>query len=820
MLQKLTPAELDLDFQLERVWQKFSPAHVHLCQLISQQNLETSLSQLVANYIKVELNTAQATKLPKLTLDLELEAQAIEQALMQLTKQSDTQALQTLQAQLVAQWFIYDAFLDKFTALLNKQTKVLAIRQSNSLVKGQHLFLQKLTSKLNQALGHEISFAPSLYSKLEQVQAQVQQALNANHKFSLPEIIQAQQVATYDYCVPENFNRSALFGIYTPAKQEQEASYTPGLLASNNTTIAIGANQLLQNPKLASELLQTLAQGNFTLQQAANSKTQDLAPEVTIACQANLVIMFNGENEEALLTLLATNIDKYLVQAVYKSSNNRFDLFTATRTPDREIFLQAYEQQVNSVVESAKAENEELELPEHIYKESAKPEKGYDRSKLFSHVNADQELWHEISYTQLNSLQKLNHNQSHLSSQEGAQDISQESSQESTQEAKINSISAKVVPAHIKIEKELTTKLEQALSQALPNSLYIVTKMLSLMSLLKEGENSIESATARSLIVQLLRYNETSNRIFWAVDKIAYYLRLSQGNYHKLQTILAQEANLRSTEYESLLNFVLDGYQTIYTNEMKVGMVNGLAFLDTNEIGKEDFGTAIRISCLAHNEAGQTLDVDSEIELAGGLARRANIISTTYIKSLFTDNIDFSASILTEQLYDPTDGDSASVASFMALASALSQLPVKQGIALTGSMDQFGNIQAVGGINQKIEAFYDICQARGLDRSQGVVIPAVNINNLCLRADIVTSIAQGDFHLFAADHVSQVFELLTDVPFATDKDDKTTLNDENDKYQSSYLDLTNAQTSLISAILQNLQADKSSRGSWLARLFA
>jgi Lon-like ATP-dependent protease len=129
----------------------------------------------------------------------------------------------------------------------------------------------------------------------------------------------------------------------------------------------------------------------------------------------------------------------------------------------------------------------------------------------------------------------------------------------------------------------------------------------------------------------------------------------------------------------------------------------------------------------------------------------------------------FSASIVFEQSYGEVDGDSASLAELCALISALSQQPITQQIAVTGSVDQFGNVQPIGGANEKIEGFFEVCLRRGLTGKQGVILPASNVRHLCLRPDVVEAVRVGQFHLWAVDSVAEALPLLTGYPFAEEQ---------------------------------------------------
>jgi predicted ATP-dependent protease len=126
--------------------------------------------------------------------------------------------------------------------------------------------------------------------------------------------------------------------------------------------------------------------------------------------------------------------------------------------------------------------------------------------------------------------------------------------------------------------------------------------------------------------------------------------------------------------------------------------------------------------------------------------------------------LSLSASLVFEQSYGPIDGDSASSTELYALLSALAEVPIRQELAVTGSVNQYGEVQAIGGVNEKIEGFFDICRERGLSGTQGVLIPAANVKNLMLHEDVVTAAREGKFHVYPVTHVDEGIELLTGIP--------------------------------------------------------
>ena len=212
----------------------------------------------------------------------------------------------------------------------------------------------------------------------------------------------------------------------------------------------------------------------------------------------------------------------------------------------------------------------------------------------------------------------------------------------------------------------------------------------------------------------------------------------------------AQEAILRNT-------LLID------TEGTAVGQVNGLAVL---ALGSLAFGKPNRITARIRIGRGEVLDIEREVELGGPLHSKGVLILSSFLAARYAADhpLSLSASLVFEQSYGGVDGDSASSAELYALLSALAELPIRQGIAVTGSVNQFGEVQAIGGVNEKIEGFFDICAARGLTGDQGVLIPAANVSHLMLRADVVQAAAGGRFAIYPVTTVDEGIALLTRTP--------------------------------------------------------
>ena len=201
----------------------------------------------------------------------------------------------------------------------------------------------------------------------------------------------------------------------------------------------------------------------------------------------------------------------------------------------------------------------------------------------------------------------------------------------------------------------------------------------------------------------------------------------------------------------------------VETEGARCGQINGLAVL---QLGEFAFGRPQRISAAVTLGSGEVVDIEREVKLGGPLHSKGVLILTGFLRSHYvTDRpLSLSASLVFEQSYGGVDGDSASAAELCALASALADVPLKQSLAITGSVDQHGRVQAIGGVNEKIEGFFDICQKRGLSGGQGVLIPAANVKHLMLRRDVVEAVEAGRFQVWPVDHVDQALSLLTGIP--------------------------------------------------------
>jgi len=205
------------------------------------------------------------------------------------------------------------------------------------------------------------------------------------------------------------------------------------------------------------------------------------------------------------------------------------------------------------------------------------------------------------------------------------------------------------------------------------------------------------------------------------------------------------------------------GQLLIATEGLHVGQINGLAVA---MIGESTFAHPVRITATVRMGEGEIIDVEREVDLGGPIHSKGVLILSSFLAARFGWAMPLSlrASLVFEQSYGGIEGDSASLAELAALLSALSAVPIRQSLAVTGSVNQFGVVQPVGGINEKIEGFFEICSARGLTGEQGVIIPAANVCHLMLEPSVVTAVREGRFHIWAVHNTDEAMELLTGLP--------------------------------------------------------
>ena len=221
---------------------------------------------------------------------------------------------------------------------------------------------------------------------------------------------------------------------------------------------------------------------------------------------------------------------------------------------------------------------------------------------------------------------------------------------------------------------------------------------------------------------------------------------------------------------ENVQESIERGTLYIDTDGTAEGQVNGLAVLD---VGGFSFGKPNRITARVRLGTGNITDIEREAALGGPLHSKGVLILSGFLQGRFAQRVplSLSASLVFEQSYGGVDGDSASSAELYALLSALANVPLRQDLAITGSVNQHGKVQPIGGVNEKVESFFDVCQTRGLTGDQGVLIPTANVPHLMLRPDVVEAAANDDFHIYPVETIDDGIEQLTGEPAGTREDD-------------------------------------------------
>ncbi len=223
---------------------------------------------------------------------------------------------------------------------------------------------------------------------------------------------------------------------------------------------------------------------------------------------------------------------------------------------------------------------------------------------------------------------------------------------------------------------------------------------------------------------------------------------------------------------DQVMQSFINGTTLIETKGEVVGQINALTVVATSD---HQFGAPNRITATTAYGEGKIFDIERKVKLGGSVHSKGVLILSAYLASVLgqTAKIPLTTHLTFEQSYGGVDGDSASIAELCAIISALSQLPLRQDIAITGSLNQLGEAQPIGGVNEKIEGFFDVCKIKGRQSSQGVIIPMANKHNLMLREDIIDAVAKNEFHIWAVQHVNEAVELLTGRAVGTKTDTGT-----------------------------------------------
>ncbi len=289
----------------------------------------------------------------------------------------------------------------------------------------------------------------------------------------------------------------------------------------------------------------------------------------------------------------------------------------------------------------------------------------------------------------------------------------------------------------------------------------------------EKGYKPIHRDAVARLIEFSLRQGEHQERISAQIIHLlkvvaeADYLREQNGDaiierHHVDQALRAAEYRSSRISDQMILE-ISEGTVKISTDSARVGCVNGLTVM---EIGESVFGSPARVTATASLGSQGIMDIEREAELGQSVHSKGVMILNGYLAQQYGRDIPltFNAHIAMEQSYGHIDGDSATCAEVVALISAISDLPVHQALAVTGSMNQHGEVQAVGGVNEKIEGFFNVCASRGLTGDQGVIIPADNVRHLMLNERVTEAVAEGQFNIYPAREINDVLSLLLKLP--------------------------------------------------------
>jgi lon-related putative ATP-dependent protease len=286
----------------------------------------------------------------------------------------------------------------------------------------------------------------------------------------------------------------------------------------------------------------------------------------------------------------------------------------------------------------------------------------------------------------------------------------------------------------------------------------------------KEGLLESDTDTLKRLVEYGSRCTEDQNKISTRLGLVADVLR--EANHYALQE---KSATIRSTDVVNAIekklyrsNLIAERINDMICNKhilmdirgKKVGQVNALSIIDMGDIL---IGKPNRITCTVNIGKEGVITIEREAEMSGPIHTKGVMILSGYLADKFFQDkpVSLSARLVFEQSYSEIEGDSASSTELYALLSALSKIPIKQGIAVTGSVNQKGEIQPIGGVNEKIEGYFEVCKLLGLDGEQGVLLPASNVQNLMLKQEVVQAVKEGKFHIWSVETIEEGITILT-----------------------------------------------------------
>ena len=288
----------------------------------------------------------------------------------------------------------------------------------------------------------------------------------------------------------------------------------------------------------------------------------------------------------------------------------------------------------------------------------------------------------------------------------------------------------------------------------------------------KKKLRSLNKQTVAKVIEYSSRLAEDSEKLTAHIASIGdllreadYWARKSKANQigknHIEQAIDAQIYRSDRIK-QAMLEQIDKGTILMDVEGSRVGQINGLVVYN---FSRTSFGKPARITTQVRIGKGEFINIEREVEMSGPIHTKGVLILSSLLANRFAKDrpLSLSASIVFEQSYGGVDGDSASSTEYYCMLSAIANLPIKQNIAVTGSINQFGEVQPIGGVNEKIEGFFDVCRHRGLTGDQGVIIPRTNVKDLMLREDVLNAVDEGKFHIYAVDNVDDGIEILTGI---------------------------------------------------------
>ena len=297
------------------------------------------------------------------------------------------------------------------------------------------------------------------------------------------------------------------------------------------------------------------------------------------------------------------------------------------------------------------------------------------------------------------------------------------------------------------------------------------TKLIGSLSKKKKLRSLNKQAVAK-VIEYSSRLAEDSEKLTAHIASIGdllreadYWARKSKANQigknHIEQAIDAQIYRSDRIK-QAMLEQIDKGTILMDVEGSRVGQINGLVVYN---FSRTSFGKPARITTQVRIGKGEFINIEREVEMSGPIHTKGVLILSSLLANRFAKDrpLSLSASIVFEQSYGGVDGDSASSTEYYCMLSAIANLPIKQNIAVTGSINQFGEVQPIGGVNEKIEGFFDVCRHRGLTGDQGVIIPRTNVKDLMLREDVLNAVDEGKFHIYAVDNVDDGIEILTGI---------------------------------------------------------